>query len=240
LKLAEYIPLVFLIILAGVLLARRTYFTFPWFTAYVIFATLAGIARFVVRNNAAPYFYTYWYTECGFEVLGIAVMYEVFRRVFGNLGRFGWPRLLFPLMVVISAMLSIGRGVPSTLHNHFIALLIQGEIAVRLLQVMIFAVLVTLVPLIGLQWRQYPFGIAMGYGVFSTVALFTTVRLTILGLTYGNIWNWTLIISYSCGVLIWLCFFSAKEQPAPPGSTSPPLSFEDLNVYRRILRRMNR
>src|SRR5579859_4423335 len=145
LKLAEYIPLLLLIVLVGVLVARRAYSSFPWFTAYVIFATLAGIARFLVRNKAAPYFYTYWYTEGGYAILGIAVMYEVFRRVFGNLGRFGWPRLLFPLMVLISAILSIGHGVPTTLHNHFIALLIQGEIAVRLLQVMIFAVLVTLV-----------------------------------------------------------------------------------------------
>jgi len=205
-----------------------------------VFATVAGGARFVVRNEPTPYFYTYWFTEAGYALLGIAVMYEVFHRVFGNLGRFGWPRLVFPMMVVISTVLSIGRGVPATLHNHLIAVIIQGEIAVKLLEVLIFAVLVTLVPLVGLQWKQYPFGIAMGFGIFSTVALFTTVRLTVMGLKYQFFWTWALLISYSCGVLIWLSFFSAKEQSAPPGSTNPPLSFEDLNVYRRILRRINR
>src|SRR5260370_2300833 len=181
LKLAEYIPLLLLIFLVCVLLARRAYSSFPWFTAYVVFATVAGGARFVVRNEPTPYFYTYWFTEAGYALLAIAVMYEVFHRVFGNLGRFGCPRLVFPMMVVISTVLSIGCGVPATLHNHLIAVIIQGEIAVKLLEVLIFAVLVTLVPLVGLQWKQYPFGIAMGFGIFSTVALFTTVRLTVMG-----------------------------------------------------------
>ena len=244
LKLAEYIPLVFLCALLCVLVARRSFRSFPWFTAYVFFAVCAGIARFFVRNRPPDYFYTYWITEGGYALLGICVMYEAFKRVFGNLGRSGWPRLVFPIMVVLSAVLTYGRvsAFPMGLHmhNHLINAIILGEIAVRFLECLIFATLVTLVPIVGLQWRQYPFGVAMGFGIYSTTALLTTIRFSILGLEYHFFWGWALIVSYTCAVLIWLWFFSAKEKPSPPGTINPTLAFEELKAYRSILRRIHK
>lgn len=225
-----------------VLLMRRSFRSFPWFTSYVLYAVVADLARFVVRNHAAAYYYTYWITEGNYALLGIYVMYEVFQRVFGNLGRSGWLRLVFPIMVIISGVLSYGcrSAFPMGLHNHLVVVIVLSEIAVRFLESLIFAVLVTLVPLIGLQWRQYPFGIAMGFGVYSTTALLTTIRLSILGTRYQFVWTWAVLGSYSAAVLIWLWFFSAKEKPAPPGTINPTLSFEELKLYRRLLRRINK
>jgi hypothetical protein len=240
LKLTEYIPLALLGVLLGVLLARRAWRGFPWFFAYVVFAVGADVARFVSRNGPA-YFWTYWLTEAGYAILGIGVMYEVSRRTLGNLGRWWWLRALFPLMIVASVVITIGRGtgLPVGLYNRAMVLIIFSEIAVRFLEVLMFVSLVTLVPVLGLQWRQYAFGIATGFGFYSTVALLTTTRFSILGLDYLFSWGWALIVSYSCAVLIWLCFFSATEKPTPPSGT-PALSFEELKLYRKLLRRINR
>jgi hypothetical protein len=240
LKLAEYIPLLLLFVLLCLLMVRRSFRSFPWFTFYVCFAVLADVARFIVRNDRPAYKLTYWTTEGIYAALGIAVMYEVFRKTFGNLGRFAWPRYIFPIMMVVSVVLTIGRGegVPTALHDKTLIVIIQSEIAVRFLQVLVFVAMVVLVPLVGLQWRQYAFGIAMGFGLYSTFALLTTTRFSILGQTYHLTWGWALIISYSCAVLIWLLFFSAAEKPTPPGSTTPALSFAELNLYRRFIRRI--
>lgn len=241
-KLTEYIPLALLAVLLGVLLKRRAWRSFPWFFVYVAFAVGADAARFVSHNTAAAYFWTYWITEAGYAALGIGVMYEVSRRTLGNLGRWWWLRALFPLMIIVSVVLTIGRGtsLPVGLDNRLMIVIIFSEIAVRFLEVLMFVTLVTLVPLLGLQWRQYGFGIATGFGLYSTIALLTTTRFSILGTEYIFSWGWALIVSYSCAVLIWLWFFSATEKPAPPSSRPPALSFDELNLYRRILRRINR
>ncbi len=237
----EYIPLVLLSVLLYVLIARRCWRSFPWFFSYVAFAVCAGVARFVSRNHDTGYLWTYWITEAGYDLLGICVMYELSRRVFANVGRSWLPRLLFPGTVIASVILTAGRGaaLPSGLHNRATVLIILGEIFVRFLEVIMFATLVTLVPVLGLQWRQYAFGVATGFGVYSIVALLTTTRFSILGLDYYFSWAWALIVSYSCGVLIWLFFFSATEKAEPPLGPSV-LSFEELNVYRKFLRRINR
>jgi hypothetical protein len=241
LKLVEYIPLVLLGVLLFALIARRCWSLFPWFFTYAVFAVCAGLARFITRNQTHAYFWTYWITEALYDLLGVCVMYEVSRRVFGNIGRSWWPRLLFPGMVVVSVVLTVGRGTssPSGLHNRAMVLIILGEIFIRFLEVIMFATLVTLVPVLGLQWRQYAFGVATGFGVYSIVALLTTTRFSVLGLNYYFSWALALIISYSCSVLIWLFFFSAPEKTVPPHGPSL-LSFEELNVYRKLLRRINR
>lgn len=223
------------------LLKKRSWRSVPWFFSYVAFALCADLARFITQNQQWAYVWTYWTTEAVYAVLGVGVMYEVSRRVFGNLGRSWWPRLLFPGMIAVSLVLTVGRGsaVPSGLPNRAMALIILGEIFIKFLEVIMFATLVTLVPMLGLQWRQYAFGVAIGFGVYATVALLTTTRFSVLGLTYYFSWGWALIFSYSCSVLIWLFFFSAAEKAVPPHGPSV-LSFEEFNVYRKLLRRINR
>ncbi len=244
LKLTEYIPLLLLSILLCLLWVRRSFRLFPWFTAYVCFAVCADLARYFTSNHRSAYKVTYWWTEAGYVLLGIATMYEVFRQVFGNLGRFRWPRYIFPVLLVVSALLALGRSeaIPSPLHDRLLISIVMSEIGVRFLQVLIFISMVVLVPLIGLQWRQHAFGITMGFGVYSTVALLTTVQFSISGQTFHLTWGWALIISYSCAVLIWLWFFSAAEKPVSPSgsATTPALSFTELNIYRRFIRRMFR
>jgi len=241
LKLLAYITTVPLSVLLVFLVKKRCWRSVPWFFSYVAFALCADLARFIFHNQRPAYFWIYWTTEAVYAVLGVGVMYEVARRVFGNLGRSWWPRLLFPAMIGVSAILTIGRGsaVPSGLSYRTLALIILGEIFIRFLEVIMFATLVTLVPVLGLQWRQYAFGVATGFGVYSIVALLTTTRFSVLGLNYYFSWAWASIISYSCSVFIWLFFFSAAEKTVPPHGPSL-LSFEEFNVYRKLLRRINR
>lgn len=200
----------------------------------------AGAARFAVHNHPKPYYATYWITEAGYGLLGILVMYEVLRAVLGNLTRAWWTRLIFPAVLIAGVGISLARAhaAPPQFGRHLASYILVGEIAVRFVQVLVFAGLVTLVPLLGLRWRQYPFGVATGFGLYATIALLTTTKFSDFGTRFTFLWGVTSIVAYSVAVLIWIWFFSVPQKTGIPNPELPAPSPGDLKQYKDALRRM--
>ena len=234
-----YIPLGLLTILLWILVRRGAYKAVPCFFAYIAFAVTADAARFVVHTHSDAYYRTYWITEAAYDVLGILVMYEVLRMVLGTLTRAWWARLIFPAVLISSLGISLARAnlVPSRLGGILLYIVI-GEIAVRFVQVFVFAGLVTLAPIIGVRWRQYPFGIATGFGLYATVALLTTTKFSDFGTRFKILWGVTSLVAYSVAVLIWIWFFSAPQKTRISSSELPAPSPGELKQYKDALRRM--
>ena len=113
-----------------------------------------------------------------------------------------------------------------------------GETAVRFVQVLVFAGLVSSVALLGLRWRQYSFGIATGFGVYSTVALLMTTKFSDFGTKFIPLWSLTSLVAYSVAVLIWIWFFSVPQKAETPSSELSAPSPGDLKQYKDALRRM--
>jgi hypothetical protein len=234
-----YIPLVLLLVLLWALVRARAYRSVPYFFLYVVFAVAADIARFAIHNRLPTYVYTYWITEAGYDVLGILVMYEVLYSVLGNLVRARWARLIIPILVIIGIGFSLAhrQAVPPKVDG-FRLYIVTGEIAVRFVQVFVFAGLVTLVPVLGLRWRQYPFGVATGFGLYATVMLLTTVKFSDFGTRFKLLWGWTSLVAYSVAVLIWIWFFSVPQKIETPSLELTAPSPGDLKKYKDALRRM--
>jgi hypothetical protein len=241
--LLRYIPLGLLLALLWILIRRRAYNACPWFFVYATFGVVAGVARLLARLsivfNSRAYPATYWISEAGYDVLGMLVMYEVLRAVLGNLTRAWWSRLIFPAVLILGIGLSLARAraVPPRVGG-ILAYIVVGEIAVRLVQVVVFAGLVTSVPLLGLRWRQYPFGIAAGFGIFSTVALLMTTKFSDFGTGFKLLWGWTSLVAYSVAVLIWIWFFSSPQKAETPNPNVSAPSPGVLRQYLDVLRRM--
>ncbi len=234
-----YIPLGLLVLLLWVLLRRHAYKVCPWFFAYVAFAVAAGVTRFAVHNHRDPYYATYWITEAGYDVLGILVMYEVLRTALGSLTRAWWGRLIYPVVLITGVSLSLARAhdVPSRLSGVLVYIVI-GETAVRFVQVFVFAGLVTLVPVLGLRWRQYAFGVATGFGLYATVMLLTTTKYSDFGTRFKFLWDVTSLVAYSVAVLIWIWFFSVPQKVSTLSHELSAPSPVDLKQYKDALRRM--
>jgi hypothetical protein len=234
-----YIPLVLLALLFWTLLRKRAYASVPGFFAYIAFAVAAGIARFAVHAHHDAYYLTYWITEAGYDLLGILVMYEVLRTFLGSLTRAWWARLIFPAVLMAGIGMSIARAsvVPSRLSGLLFYIAV-GEIAVRFVQVFVFAGLATLVPVVGLRWRQYPFGIATGFGLYATVMLLTTTKFSDFGTRFKFLWGVTSLVAYSLAVLIWIWFFSVPQKTQTPSSELSAPSPGELEQYKDALRRM--
>jgi len=236
-------PLWLLALLLFLMLRNRAYRVCPWFFSYVVFGVAAGVARFVTLHLSRPYFATYWTTEAGYDVLGILVMYELIRMVLGSLARRSWGRLIFPVSLAAGIGLSLARA--HAAPPHFSGLryyIVVGEIAVRCVQSIIFTVLVAMVPLLRLRWRQYAFGIATGFGGYSLVALLMTTEFSDFGTRFRFLWGRTLIVAYSLAVLIWIWFFSVpqKQDPRPRAPSTEELERYQatLQQYLDWLRRM--
>jgi hypothetical protein len=147
--------------------------------------------------------------------------------------------LILPLLLSIGIGLSIAhrQAVPPKVTG-VLVYIVLGEIAVRFVQVFVFAGLVTLVPLIGLRWRQYPFGVATGFGLYATVMLFTTIKFSDFGTRFKFLWGATSVVAYSLAVLIWIWFFSVPQKAATSSSELSAPSPGDLKQYKDALRRM--
>ena len=234
-----YIPLALLVLLLRTLLRNRTYRAVPCFFAYVAFAVVADVARFAVHNHHDTYYVAYWTTEAVYDILGILVMYEVLRAALGNLRHDWWARLIFPTVLIAGIGLSLSRAhaAPPQVSG-LLSYIVVGEIGVRFVQVIVFAGLVTLVPLLGLRWRQYSFGVATGFGIYATIMLLTTTKLSDFGTRFKLLWGWTSVVAYSCAVLIWIWFFSVPEKIETPGSRLSAPSPGVLEEYKNALRRM--
>jgi hypothetical protein len=233
-----YIPLGLLAILLGLLLRDRAYKVCPWFFAYVAFGVAADVARFLVRNHSHAYKDTYWITEAGYCLMGVMVMHEVFRAVLR--ARLWWTYLIFPAIVLAAFALSLAHAhaVPPRVGG-FLYYIVTGEIAVRFVQVLMFVGLGALAAFFGLRWRQYPLGIAAGFGLYSTVALLSTIKFSDFGTRFAFWWDMTSVVSYSWAVLIWIWFFRVPQEEEPPLDPELVAHYTAvLNQYLDWIRRM--
>jgi hypothetical protein len=210
-----YIPLGLLALLLFLMLRNRAYKVCPWFFAYVAFGAGADVARFVFDGRPRAYKATYWITEAGYSVLGILAMYEVFRAVIR--ARVWWTYAIFPVIVIAAVILSLVHAcsVPPQVSG-FLLYIVTAEIVVRFVQVLIFFGLGVLAAFFGLRWRQYPLGIAAGFGLYSTVELLSTIRFSDFGTRFRFWWDVIPLVAYSFAVLIWIWFFRVPQEEEPP------------------------
>lgn len=235
-----YIPTLLLLVTVIILLRRGAHRKLPYFFGYCVYGVVADATRFVARGRPSFYPWVYWLTEAGYDLMGILVMYEVVRAVVGKIIRSPWTRLVFPALLIVGACASIARAsaVPPHFGHGLAFYVIVGEIAVRMVQVLVFAGLVTLVTVVGLRWRQYPFGVATGFGLYATVQLIMTTKFSDFGTKFTFFWSATSLVAYSLAVLIWIWFFSVPQKVETPGSEMSTPSPNELNQYKDALRRM--
>ena len=215
------VPPVLQTCLALILLLRRLFRRFPFFGAYTLFAVGAEVCRlaFILlhQQNTLRYFYLYWSLEAIYAALGFAAIREVFRYVFENFFALRWFKLLLPsvatVMLAISVLIAtLHRGVDMGPVEKGILTL---QIAVRCLQLGVFILIFWLARLFDLDYRQYAFGIAAGFGIAAAGILLGTLVRTALGLKFIIFFQYISAVSYCVAVTVWLASFIRAEPDDP-------------------------
>ena len=225
-QLVWFIPSGLLAVLLGLMLRNRAYKVCPCFFAYVAFGVAADAARFVALRNAHSYIATYWITEAGYCLLGVAAMYEAFGAVLRSLAGAWWSRPIFPAVLVAGIGLSLARAHASPPQFSGIPYyIVVAEIAVRWVQVFSLTLTLTLMPLLGFPGHRYAIGVASGFGVYSTIALLMTMKFSDIGARFALSFSVTLVAAYSVAVLVWIwCFYGPQEDEAPSHEEQAPLA----------------
>jgi hypothetical protein len=218
--------------LAVVLLCKKAWRTFPFFSWYFAIGFAEAIFIYVFQRNASVYFYAFWLMEASGIVLGFAVVYEVFQIVFsGHAGlrrlaalTFRWVLafLLLVGVVVLIKQAPLGfRGITS-------AILIVEQ-ATRIIEVGLLMCLFLLCTAFGLHWRQQVFGIALGLGAFVAVELITVTVRGQVGKSAYDALNVLRILGFNVSLLIWIGYLLAPERASSKAELPQRSQLEQWN-----------
>jgi hypothetical protein len=227
--LIDWVGLPSLALLAGVLIYRRWYRQFPFFTLYVIGAELVGVARlFFLRSSLWMYSRFYWISDAALAALAFLAAYELFfKRLFPGFYKTRFYRVLFPTAAIL---IIVAVSCTALIGGHFSALAMTTRVFV-FLRLAILAFFVVLMQIMGRQWSRQEFGIAFGFALdASTSSIF--LGLLIHGASRNAILKRIAVFAYDIACILWLyCFWPAPTQTGTP--SAPELSTEVLDEAKK-------
>jgi hypothetical protein len=206
--------------IAILMLRRGTHKSYRFFFSYTIFAIAAAVTKFLVTEpgkNTWLSFWVAWGCEGIYAILGFLAIYEVFGHVFENFHHLRWFKYLLPVTAAI--MLGIAVLIPLAHHAVDTEPLLEGifalQVAVRCLQLGVFFLIFLLARIFDLDYRQYAFGIAAGFGIAVAGILLGTLVRTGLGLRSVIYFRYVPSVAYCMAVTVWLVSFFRVEPEDP-------------------------
>src|SRR5215467_5087627 len=210
------------VLLAVVVLARRTWQSYPAFSAYVFFSVLETAVIAVVNHHGMAYFYTFYAFEAIGIVLGLAVVREIFTNLFSP-----HPALrklaTVTFRVAVVGLVVLACAVYFAEHGHargFYEGIVQGQEAARIVELGVIMFLFLSSSAFGLHWRQNEFGIALGLGTCAAVELFNVTLFQHAGKETAQIFSLVRSLSFNFSLLIWLGYLLVPER-APSSAEIP-------------------
>jgi len=226
-------------LLVGVLWTKRMGRRFPIFVGYMAFNLLFAVVLYLIyvlafssRLLRPVYFEVYWINEVLGLLLGLAVVYEVFKHLFGP-----YPalktlatqifRCVLVLLVLLGCFVAYAQR-PGQQYWLTSAFLVVEQVT-RILEVGLLGFLFMSASAFGLHWRQYVFGIALGLGVFAAVELVGVTMAVEVGTAAHPMFNIIRSISFNCSLLIWISYILAPELATDPVEIPKRAQLEQWN-----------
>jgi len=239
--LLSLIGLIAAIWLTTILLRRKTYRAFPVFFLYVSFSITFIILRIAVSGDYELFFFVFWATEVVYVVLALLVLHEVFRKVFAAFYEKRWFWLFFPLVVAAIFTIAViySFSSPPVQASRLISLILTLGTAVSLVQVAIFGLFFLLVWFHGIRWRDYPFGIVVGFAIIALGSLWGNWSRSVFGTKFNKFFGYAPAVAYIVAVIVWLdTFLRPPSEPKWSMRITPEQLLEEIRQSTKILQRL--
>ena len=237
-------PPVLQVVIFIVMVRRKLYREFPVFFTYTLYAAIQSLTFFVLDHSpsvsAHQYWQAFWVQFIVSIALRFALIWEIFSHVFSiypALWEFGkmvfrWSAVVLVLVAVAVAVYSAAPDGPRIQNGIYVM-----DRAISMIQVGLLLFLFLFSSYFGLSWKSYVFGIAAGLGISATAELATSSMWMQSGGEYSptDAYNFTLMATYHCCVLIWLFYLVSKE---PARRIIGKLPHNDLETWDRELARL--
>lgn len=231
------------VIIAIAMIWRRLYLQARFFFAYIVWQTFSVACLYEINFKLPSYyyFYAYWVNDVVDIVMAVAILVEVFNRIFAPYeGIRGVARIAF---VVSAAIVGAASAIFLLFHHaeHSVPVLtfaLVAERSVRILQLGLILSLFAITRYLHLRWKNYLFGIALGFGFYAM----TTLAVLVIRMAYGEpviiITNVLWGTGYCVAVLIWATYVLQPEAAKIPIVSLPSHQLEEWDeTLKNILSR---
>lgn len=178
----------------------------------------------------SPYYFYAWRINNAVDiVLAIAILVEIFRRIFAPYeGIRSMARILFISAVVV---LTVTSGVFLFFHHAeysvpVLTFLMVAERSVRIFQLGLILALFAITRYLHIRWKNYVFGIALGFGFYAV----TVLAVLVVRMTYGQpVMAWSSLLEgtgYCVAVVIWATYVLQPEAATVPVVSLPSHQLE--------------
>jgi hypothetical protein len=220
----------------GLILRRRLYREFPWFFSYLLFHAIdTFVALLIYRylgRHSSLYFYEYWAAQALGFALRFAVIYEIFYqflRPYQGLRRASTLLLRWVGLALLAVALWVGIAGPRNEPTWAIAGAVVAERSINVVQCGLLVLLFLFASYFALTWRNYVFGIALGFGVIATIELLASALATQAPFFANGIFGLLPRISYDLAVIIWVAYLLAPEPSRAELKVLPQHELEKWN-----------
>ncbi len=240
----EWLSIPLEVCILALLVRKSLYRRFPFFFLYMVFATVADVARTVLIGKIV-YFYVYWWTNAIADLLSVLAIYESFRAIFGSFYRLAWFRFVWPGAITAIWIYCIWQAAvhPPPHFGRTGAILISGVIASSFTIVGLVLLFFLLVKLVVTRWYLYEFHIVYGLGISSVGMVVAVLVRSEFGKKFVWLTEWGPLLAYLLAVFVWLSALLRKE-PQIKIDTPPEVLLQDmrddLNIVERISKRSAR
>ncbi len=208
------LPQIIAVVLIGGMLRMRLTREHALFFGYlclqlVRFAVLYPLYR-DLRHHAVAYFFTYWAFQAFDVVVTIAIIHEVYRRVFApypalcraGCALFNWAMAMLIVVSFTAAAVAQGpdgdRLVVGVLSFEYSADLLRGGLILLLVSLGIF---------FRLQWPHYTFGTMLGFAIYLLVAVAAVTMRRHVGRDAAGLYWTVTAVGFNLGSMIWARYF---------------------------------
>lgn len=224
--------------LLAVLLYRRRWKTFPFFTTWMSFQVLLTVALFVIYRVATVHLYAivYWSATAVDFALQLGVVFEIARIVLRPTGT--WVRdarsrfligFLLGLLFAAGIALAIHPSSPSSLG----VWAVRGNLFTSLVICEAYLAMLFSSNRLGLRWQNHVMGLGQGLSLWAAVASLVDVAHSILGRTlYYQAINNVQSCAWIIATTVWIIVFWKPEPERLP--LSPAMQKYLIDLHHRV------
>jgi hypothetical protein len=224
-----------------VLTQRKVFSEFPFFFLYVFLSVAFIILRLSISGSYLLFFWVFWGTEAIYVLLALFVLHEAFRKVFAAFYQKRWFWLFFPLVVaaIFTIAIAYRLGSPPVQAIPPVSLILSLGTAVSLVQVAFFCLFFLMVWFHGIHWRDYPFGIVLGFAIIALGSLWGNWSRSNFGTKFNRFFAFAPAVAYIFAVIIWLDIFLRPQfEPKWRLRITPEQLLDEVSQYSKIFQRL--